>query len=99
MPTSGGNVDMFSSTKDTWDRSRFPNKINIPLKRLIIYVLLKLENPSRFDDDDEIHAFLNIASILTFSSGPAIESSTSNCKVQDPASLEKMNTESGHDHN
>ena len=43
MPTSGGNVDMFSSTKDTWDRSRFPNKVNIPLKRLIIYVLLKLE--------------------------------------------------------
>ena len=43
MPTSGGNVDMFSKTEDTWDRSRFPNKVNMPLKRLITYALLTLE--------------------------------------------------------
>ena len=86
MPTSGGNVDMFSRTEDTWDRSRFPNKVNIPLKRLIIYALLKLE----------IHVFLKITSILAFSSGPATESSRINCKVQDPATLERTYAQSGH---
>ena len=57
-------------------------------------------NPSRFDDGEEIHLYLKKTPVLTFSSGSAIESSTSNSKVpEDPASLEKMYTESGHNHN
>ena len=96
MPTSGGNVDMFSKTEDTWDRSRFPNKVNMPLKRLIIYALLTLEKSlkvwwwwrnSRILEDN-----INFG----ISAGPATESSTINCKVQDPASLERTYEQSGH---
>ena len=96
MPTSGGSVDMFSRTEDTWDRSRFPNKVNMPLKRLIIYALLTLEKSlkiwwwwrnSRILEDN-----INFG----ISAGPATESSTINCKVQDPASLERTYEQSGH---
>ena len=55
-----------------------------------------MKNLSRFDDDDEIHVFWKITSILAFSAGPATESSTINCKVQDPASLERTYAQSGH---
>ena len=43
-----------------------------------------------------MHVFWKITSILAFSAGPATESSTINCKVQDPASLERTYEQSGH---
>ncbi|XP_022805931.1 uncharacterized protein LOC111343054 [Stylophora pistillata] len=55
-------------------------------------------NLSRSDNDDEIHVILKITPVLTFSSGPENESSTTNSEVQNPASLEKKHSQSGHSH-
>lgn len=60
----------------------------------------ELEETRNFSscEDDEIHVVLKITPVLTFASGSAQESQTGNSELQHPTSLEKVSTQSSHNH-